>query len=1045
MNSIINFVLKNKFAVWIMTFIILAAGIYAGTTMKMEQMPSIKLPVVSVTTMYPGATPDDVSEKVTKPIEQSIQNINGVENFESKSYPSASSVQIIFDYDKDLDKATKEINDALAKAPLPEGVGAPVVSTFTFDQIPILGYGIKSGEMGLEKLTELVERDLVPSLEGIEGVQSADVTGQQLTEVQIKFHQDLLAMYGLTETMATQMIQGATARFPLGVMELDKSEKSVVIDGKIMTLPDLKAIKFPAIPVSGAAGGQGQSQSAQGSSTTLPTQEQLLMMPTITLGELADVEKVGKVQSIARTNGDQAISFAIVKSQTGNTVEVADQVAEKIKKFEKDNDVEMIKIMDMATPVKDSVSTMIGKALFGALFAVLIIWFFLRSIKSTLIAIVSIPLSLLIAIFLLKQVDVTLNIMSLGALTVAIGRVIDDSIVVIENIFRRMSNRNEQLTGKDLIREATKQVFKPIMSSTLVTIAVFLPMGLVGGMVGEMFLPFALAIVFALLASLLIAITVVPMLTHMFFKNGLSKKFIHEEGKHSKLALKYRSILDWSLSHKIIPTVIVLLLFAGSIALPATGLLGANMMSSEADKMIYVTFKPNPGQTLDDVDMAVQKVEKLFLEKTDVESVQISAGGENPFTPGDNKSAILTAQYKKDSKNFTKEKEQVLADLKEDNAVGIWKEPNFGMGGTSTISYNVFGPKMIDLTETVNAIEKIMTDNENLKDVSSTMQEAYDEYTFVVDQEKATKLGLSSAQIGLALYPNQKHPVITTVKENNDELSVYIEGKKDNFTTVEDIKNKKITSPLGVEVRLGDIVTVNEGKTSDTITRRDGKIYAAVNATPTDKDITKASKEVQEKIDDLNLPKGISVEAAGAQLDMEESFGQLFVAMGAAVAIVYLILVLTFGGALAPFAVLFALPLTVIGALFGLFIAGEVIEATSLIGMLMLIGIVVTNAIVFIDRVIRNQKKGLSVRESLLEAGVTRLRPILMTAIATIGALIPLALGFESSAMISKTLAITVIGGLTSSTLLTLLIVPMVYESLTNLKNWVFKLFRKKA
>ncbi len=1013
MNGIINFVIKNKFAVWIITFIVLAAGIYSSMTMKMEQMPSIKIPFLMVTTPYIGATPEQVEEKISIPVETAVQNLNGVELVTSTSYQGASSVEILYDYDTDLDKAEKEVNDALAKVDFPEGIETPKASTFDFDQIPILAYGIDSESMDLAELTKVVEGKVVPVLSGIEGVQNVDVTGQQLEEVQVTLDPAKMAQYDLTEESITQMVQASAIKFPLGVMPLDGEETSVVIDGKIATIDDLKAVK---IPVVGAGG--------------TPT--------LISLSDIATVERVSEPESISRTNGKEAIGLAITKSQSANTVDVANDVLDEVEKLEKDNKgLNFTLVLDQATPIEESISTMVNKAILGALFAVIIIWFFLRSFKTTLISVVSIPLSLLIAMFFLKQMDISLNLMTLGAMTVAIGRVIDDSIVVIENIFRRMSDSSEKLSGGDLIREATKEVFKPILSSTLVTIAVFLPLGLVGGMVGEVFMPFALAIVFALLASLFVSITIVPMLTHALFKKGLPSKLRHEEGRqHGKLALKYRSILNWSLNKKWIPLLGAFLLFISALALPATGLLGTGFANTDEQKMLYLTFRPNPASSPEDVDRKVKEAEEMFLAKDDVESVQSSSGGTNYFVPGDDKSAIMTVQYDKDTKDFGKEREKVTKELQKDRSIGKWIEAT-DTGVSNNITYYVYGDSTKDLPETVKQVEDVMKDNKDLKKVETSLQQSYNEYTLVVDQQKAAMYGLTAAQIGQALYPasSLETPVVTTVKDGDKELDVHVGVKEVPMTTIEEVKNTMIPTPLGVPVKVSDVATVEEGTTSDTIGRRDGKVYASVTATPTTDNVGGVSKDVKAEIDKIDTPDNVSIDQGGVAEDMQEAFTQLGLAMLAAIAIVYLILVITFGGAKAPFAILFTLPLTVIGSMYGLWISGEILEVTSMIGLLMLIGIVVTNAIVLVDRIIHKQQEGLEVREAILEAGATRLRPILMTAIATVGAMLPLALGFENSGLISRGLAVTVIGGLVSSTLLTLLIVPIIYELLTGKKK----------
>lgn len=1034
MNKIINFSLKNKFAVWLLTIIVTIAGIYSGLNMKLETIPDITTPVVTVTTVYPGATPEEVADKVSKPMEEQLQNLSGVNVVSSSSFQNASSIQVEYDFDKNMEKAETEIKDALANVKLPEGVKDPKVSRVNFNAFPVISLSVASKNESLATLTENVEKNVVPGLKGLDGVASVQISGQQVDEVQLVFKKDKMKELGLSEDTVKNVIKGSDVSLPLGLYTFKDTEKSVVVDGNITTMKALKELKIPAVPSSASSQG---SQTA-GAGAQMPQMNPAAMngIPTVTLDEIADIKEVGKAESISRTNGKEAIGIQIVKAADANTVDVVNAVKDKVKELEKKyKDLEIISTFDQGAPIEKSVETMLSKAIFGAIFAIVIIMLFLRNIRTTLISVVSIPLSLLIAVLVIKQMDITLNIMTLGAMTVAIGRVVDDSIVVIENIYRRMSLSEEKLRGKDLIREATKEMFIPIMSSTIVTIAVFLPLGLVKGMIGEMFLPFALTIVFALLASLLVAVTIVPMLAHSLFKKeSMREKEVHHEEKPSKLANIYKRILAWALNHKIITSSIAVLLLVGSLAL--VPIIGVSFLPSEEEKMIIATYNPEPGQTLEDVEKIATKAEKHFQDNKDVKTIQFSLGGENPMSPGQSNQAMFFVQYDNDTKNFEKEKEQVVKDLQKMSGKGEWKNQDFGASGSSNeIKLYVYGDSSEDIKPVVKDIQNIMKKNKDLKDIDSSIAKTYAEYTLVADQEKLSKMGLTAAQIGMGLSNQHDRPVLTTIKKDGKDVNVYVEAEKQTYETIADLTNRKITTPLGNEVAVKDVMTVKEGETSNTVKHRDGRVYAEVSAKLTSDDVSKASAAVQKEVDKMDLPSGVDVSMGGVTKDIEESFKQLGLAMLAAIAIVYFVLVVTFGGALAPFAILFSLPFTIIGALVALLISGETLSVSAMIGALMLIGIVVTNAIVLIDRVIHKENEGLSTREALLEAGATRLRPILMTAIATIGALIPLALGFEGSGLISKGLGVTVIGGLTSSTLLTLLIVPIVYEVLSKFKK----------
>lgn len=1069
MKRIIHFSLNNKFAIWILTFIVVAAGLYSGFNMKQETMPNITLPNVSVFTVYPGAAPDEVADKVTVPIEERIQNLAGVELVTSNSLANMSSIQVEFNYDTDMKQAENDIKEALGNLTLPEGVNDPTVNRLSFNAFPVLSFSITDSKKSLKDLTKTVEDKVLPSLKGIEGVADVQISGQQLEKVNLTFDQKKLSQYGLTEDTVKQIIQGSNLTFPLGLTTFDKDVKNVVIDGTVSSVKALKELEIPAVPgqsasagqnqagpeaggqgagASGqqqsAAGGQpgadasGQQQSATGGQPgAVPSAGQpsaAPKLPTVKLGDIAKIETVGEVESISRTNGKESIGIQIVKTAEANTVSVVNKAKDQLKQFEKDYDIKATPIFDQGKPIEQSVSTMLDKALFGIIFAVIVILLFLRSFKTTIISVISIPLSLLIAMIILKQMDISLNILTLGALTVAIGRVIDDSIVVMENIYRRMGLPGEQLRGKALITEATRQMFIPIASSTVVTIAVFLPLGFVHGQIGELFMPFALAVVFALAASLLVAITIVPMLAHTLFKKKIyaeaADRTEHKE-KRSLLATLYKRILNWTLDHKLITFgASVLLLVLSFFLVPHIGM---TFMPEEEEKTIMAAYSPDPGVTKAEAEKAALDAEKLIGKRSGVKNYQFSQGGGSPESMmmgaggGDN-SALFFIEYDDDFKNFKGENTKLVDKLNENTKNGEWKTIDFTGGGSSGLNLFVYGDSIESIQKASDQILTVMDKNKNLEKVESSISEAYDQYTLVANEKKLSQYGLTAAQVGMQLSQAGEAPVLTTVKHNGKDTDVYIETKKKEYKTIKDLTNLDVPTPLGTTVKIKDVMDVKEGKSPDTIERRKGDMYASLTANATGKDIAGVSSTLEKDVDKLKLPDDVRVEFGGATEEMQEAFAQLGLAMLAAVGVVYFVLVVTFKGALAPFAILFSLPFIIIGSLVALWIANEPISVSSLIGALMLIGIVVTNAIVLIDRVIHNEDGGLPTRESLLEAGATRLRPILMTALATIGALIPLALGSEGSGLISKGLGVTVIGGLASSTILTLVIVPIVYE-----------------
>ncbi|SDK89271.1 hydrophobic/amphiphilic exporter-1, HAE1 family [Paenibacillus sp. ov031] len=1067
MKGIINFSLNNKFAIWILTIIVSFAGLYSGLTMKQETIPNINVPFLSVTAIDPGAAPEGIVEDVTKPLEQTLRNVEGIKTLTSTSMENASSITLEFDYGTDLDNATAAVREALNEVQLPDGVQKPTISKFSINSFPVVSLSLSDKDGGdLEQLTRLVETDIQPALEDIDGVAQVQVSGQYVKEVQLKFDQKKMNELGLTEDTVNGIVQGSSVRVPLGLFELDKAQKAVVVDGNIIDLDDLKNLAIPVVP-SGAGAGSGSATAPQGAGAQAGGAAQGSAqgsdqaagqaaggnasvgstsgaanapgIPTVKLSEIAKIEVIGQAESISRTDGKESIGISIVKSNDANTVDVVKAVKDKAEELQTQfKNADLTVLLDQGKPIQDSVNTMLFKAMFGALFAILIILLFLRDIRSTIISIVSIPLSLLIALTALNMMDITLNMMTLGAMTVAIGRVVDDSIVVIENIYRRLTLKGEKLKGRDLIREATREMFIPILSSTIVTIAVFLPLALVSGMVGELFMPFALTMVFALLASLIVAVTIVPMLAHTLFRKGLKNKQNHEE-KPGKMAEGYKRLLNWTLSHKLITVGVAVLLLVGSLFLYP--FIGASFLPEQQDKYVTITYSPETGALREDVEKEALVAEKWLLTQPGLEKMQYSIGGSNPLSSmggGSSNSALFYIEYNEDTKDFTKVKEQLVEGLKKEVTVGTWNELDMsgGLGGSS-LSLSIYGDNVDQIKPVSDEILKLVeADTESFEKADTTLSDTYGQYTLVADQEKLSSLGLTAGQLAMTLSPARERPVLTEVDIENKTYKVYVETDKKTFTSIADIENEKVTSPLGIEVPIKDVAKVEEGTSPNSIMRIDGKVVVQVSANILASDVQKASSNLQANIDKLDLPDGVEVKFGGTTEQINDTFTQLGLAMLAAIAIVYFVLVVTFGGGLAPFAILFSLPFTVIGIMVGLFVAGGTLDVSAMMGGLMLIGIVVTNAIVLIDRVIHKEKEGMPTREALLEAGATRLRPILMTALATIGALLPLVTGLEESAgIISKGLGITVIGGLISSTLLTLVIVPIVYEFLMKFKK----------
>src|SRR5699024_11202230 len=615
-----------------MTIIIAFGGFYSASKMKMEMLPDLDSPVLTITTPYPGATPETVLNDVTDKIESRIQGMEGVTQIDSQSLQNASAVTVTYDFGTDMDEAEDEVESMIDELDFGDGVEPSEIDSISMYTFPVISYSFTEEADDLNELTTRLEDDLIPEIESVDGVSNATFSGQMLERVELSFDEKALNKNDLSEEDVLKYISGAAENYPLGLYTFEDELRSILIDGRFSTVDDLKELKIPAgEPEAPEIDDETKAKLAAMSDKEREKFEKEMEkealekgLPTVQLKDIADVETVSERESISKTNGKDSLAIQVVKSNESNTVSVVNDIKDTVNDYLKNNeDIDAVLMMDQAKPIEDSIKTMFEKALLGAVFAIIVILLFLRDVRSTLIAVVSIPMSILIAFLVLKQLDVSINIMTLGAMTVAIGRVIDDSIVVIENIYRRLTKEDEQLQGRELITSATKQMFIPIMSSTIVTIVVFIPLAFVSGEVGQIFKPFALTVVFALLASLLIAITIVPMLAHLFFRKGVKRKKHHER---SKIADSYRRILEWTLSHKVITSSLLIIVFIGSLAL--TPFVGTSFISTGEDKFLALTYKPSPGEKIEEVVKHGEEVEKELKKNDDVLNIQYSAGGE---------------------------------------------------------------------------------------------------------------------------------------------------------------------------------------------------------------------------------------------------------------------------------------------------------------------------------------------------------------------------------------------------------------------------------
>lgn len=793
---------------------------------------------------------------------------------------------------------------------------------------------------------------------------------------------------------------------------------------------------------SGAPSGSGMSMPSGKRASSSSSGGSLSLAPKIGSVKLSDVAEVtygpadGTVGS--RANGQPAALVNIIKTQDANTVDVSKKVGEELATLGKDlpAGTKIETVYDASKGINASVNGMMREGLLGALFAIIVILLFLRNWRATIIAAVSIPLSVMIAMVLLRYAEVTLNVMTLGGLTVAIGRVVDDSIVVIENIFRHMQMGEPR--GPELIRKATAEVSSAITSSTLTTVAVFLPLGMVTGVIGKIFLPFAMTVALSLLASLLVAVTIVPLMARAFLLNA---RVPAEHDGGSKSLRWYRRVLTWALEHRLAVVALAVALFVGSLSLMP--FIGTGFVPESKEKYLQIEVTYPQGVKATKVDTTVRGIEKILASEKDVEIYESTIGGSADFSMsgdvgGTNKATVYVRL------NTHAQTEQVLADIKSKakslqtgGAQIVFQRVNVS-GANSSLDVIVTGDELATIRTTADQVQKLMAARKDLENVTSNLGDRQSQLVVDVNQAKAAEYGMNAAMVAGTVRGYVAEQKAGSVKVAGQPTDVMYELALDPVKKATQMRNLELTTPLGKTIALSKIATVAETGSPAAVLTRDGAQYASVSGRITERNSGAVISAVRKELAGITLPQGVKIEISGAAEQMNESFSQLGVAMVIAIGAVYLVMIIAFGEAIAPLAIMFSLPLAVVGGLLGLLAAHLPLDIPAMIGALMLIGIVVTNAIVLVDRVQQKRRAGASRREALIEAGQTRMRPILMTAIATVMALAPLASGFAEGALISQSLAVIVIGGLTTSTLLTLIVVPVAYDLLEGAKERLF-------
>ncbi|MFS0853127.1 efflux RND transporter permease subunit [Microbacterium sp. 179-I 3D4 NHS] len=1002
--------LKNRALIALVTIVAAVFGGLALTNLKQELIPSLELPALVVMTTYPGASPEVVENDVSTPIEAAIQGVPDLESTTATSTTNASIVQAMFSYGTNLATAEQKIQQAINRisSTLPEDL-SPQVLAISINDLPVIQVAV-SGFDDADNAQAELENVAIPELEDVDGVNAAEIVGGVGQRITITPDVAALAAAGQsTQAIGDALEQNGTL-FPGGDITENGETLTVQTGAKIGSVDEIAAL-----PLVGTA---------------------------LTIGEVATVaQESDPITSISRVDGEDAISISITKLPAANTVEVSQGVIAALDEIgEAFPDATFTIIFDQAPFIEQSIETLATEGLLGLVFAVLVILVFLLSIRSTLVTAISIPTSVLITFIGLQAFGYSLNILTLGALTIAIGRVVDDSIVVIENIKRHYVGDADK---GDAIRLAVREVAMAVTASTITTVAVFLPIVFVGDMVGELFRPFAVTVTIAMVASLLVSLTIVPVLAYWFLRpgkplrdeNGTAIDPEHPDAPPTRLQRGYRPILGWTLKHSGITVILAVVVLGGTLA--AAPLMKVNFLGDSGQNTMTVTQDLGPTASLEAKSDAALTVEDALLGIDGIEHVQASIGSSgsslrDAFSGGSAgvTYSVLTDESV-DQEKLRAEVQSAIDDLSDVGDVSVASSAGFG---SSDIEVTVSASNADDLAEATSALVEELDGREGVGQVTDNLAEALPYIAVVVDREKAAQAGLSEVAVGAIVSNTMRPQQLGTVEIDDTALTVYLVSPEPP-TSVDALRALSIPSARGV-VPLSDIATVEERNGPTSITTEQGRRTATVTVPPASDDLAVATASVTAALAAVDLPAGASAEVGGVASQQADSFSQLGLAMLAAILIVYVVMVATFKSLRQPLLLLVSVPFAATGAILLQVVTGVPLGVASLIGVLMLIGIVVTNAIVLVDLVNQYREKGLSTVEAVRAGGEKRLRPILMTALATIFALTPMALGITGhGGFISQPLAIVVIGGLVSSTILTLIVLPTLYNLVEGAKE----------
>ena len=1011
-------------AIMMMLIIILLGGI-SLTRLPIDLMPNIEIPVSIVVTQYSGVGPQEIEKLITKPLEGAVSTVGNIDTVTSTTSEGSSIVIAQFKSGTDMDFATLQMREKVdqIKSRLPSEAGDPMVMKLDLGAMPVVILTLSGHDADLAKLQSVAEDKLKPQLERVKGAASVTVIGGYKDQVEIKTHQEKMNGYGLTINSLAQLIGAENLNSPGGQVQKGTQDLTIRTTGEFESVDEIKELMIP-----------------------LPTGGQI---------RLKDVAEVGlghkDVTAITKADGEKSVSIAIQKQSGTNTVKVADGVKAAVEEFAKEYpDLQIKTVMDQSDAINQSIKTVKNEALMGGILAIVVVFLFFHNIRTTFITATAIPIAMMATFAVLYFAGITINMMTLGGLTLAMGRLVDDNIVALENIHR---HRQEGYSKFDAAIKGVSEVGMAVFASTMTTVAVFLPIVFVQGIVATIFRELAMTFAISLIASLLVSLTLVPTLSAKLMKaetipegrtgvKGLVDRFSRGFDRiFGRIEAIYRKFLHYALHHRktvmVIATVVFVLSSASAFSL------GAEFMpASDVGQLTINTTLPD-GAKLQDTEATVNQIEKKLEEIPEIKTMFTQIGTNGGFSlGGDTANTSSVSVQLVDLKARQRSVEQVGDEIRfltkdiPGAEIKVTITDTMQMGGSTTpIDIAVKGEDLDELKTIGMEIQKLVGSVDGTREVKTSMTEGVPEVVVKVNRQNASQFGLSAAQVSQAVKGTISGTTATRYRYEGSEIDVVLSGDETFKSSLENLGQTPISTLTGMTVPLSQVAEIEMGRGPVKIERTGQTRVVHITSQIINRDLKSITTDIETKLKEYQIHDGYTYEVLGENKELMESFADLGLALILAILLVYMILASQFESLLHPFTIILSLPMGFSGGMLGLFITRTTLSVPSFIGVILLVGIAVSNAIVLVDYIIKRRERGEEREEAIENAGPIRLRPILMTTLATILGLIPMALGIGEGSESMAPMAIVVIFGLTLSTVSTLLLVPVIYTIFEDIRD----------